>query len=129
MTTANFGSLIDDSIMQNQPIEQTVQQLIDKVSYLQKQMEFQLNGNLDSTNAREIGGWFVGDDRLASEDGDVGFSTKDTGADDIRIWAGGTDPASATFSVTKSGKMKASTLDAHVLDIEIMIFMGVGSYG
>lgn len=110
MTSANFGNMVDDSMMNGQPLERTVQQLIDKVAELQKQMEFQLGGKLDTSNISEIGGWIVDAAALKSDDGDVGFSTEDTTGDDIRIWAGNVNPAAAPFRVYESGLVIADSL-------------------
>lgn len=85
---------------------ESVAQLADMVAQLQKQVEFLMTGNLSSKNVREIGGWLVDNDRFSSVDGDVGMSTEDTGGDDVRIWAGGTDPETSPSHIRKSGKGK-----------------------
>jgi hypothetical protein len=85
---------------------ESVSELADMVAQLQKQVEFLMTGNLSSKNVREIGGWLVDDDRFSSADEDVGMSTADTGGDDVRIWAGGTDPENAPSYIRKSGKGK-----------------------
>lgn len=63
-----------------------------------------INGRIDSRNTREIGGWLVDLTELQSKDKDVGMSTLDTGADDVRFWAGGTDMNTAPWRVYESGK-------------------------
>lgn len=80
------------------------------VASLVKDIDFIINGNLDSKNAREIGGWLVGLQQLVSKDGDVGLSTEDTSGDDIRLFAGasGGNKETAPFKVRKSGKMEAT---------------------
>jgi hypothetical protein len=89
----------------NQPTgNESVAELADMVAKLQKQVEFLMNGNLSTKNIREVGGWLADDDRFVSADGDVGLSTTDTGGDDVRYWAGGTDPETAPYQIRKSGK-------------------------
>lgn len=79
-------------------------ELADMVAKLQKQVEFLMNGNLSTKNIREVGGWLADGDRFVSIDGDVGMSTEDTVADDVRFWAGNTVKENAPFRVTESGK-------------------------
>jgi hypothetical protein len=59
---------------------------------------------MDTENIFEVGGWRVTSERLASKDGEVGMSTEDTAADDVRFWAGDTNPDTAPFRIRKSGK-------------------------
>jgi hypothetical protein len=93
------------------------QELADMVAKLQKEVEFLINGNLSSTNVREIGGYLVDDDRIYSKDGDVGLSTTDTGGDDVRYWAGGTDPDTAALQIRKSGKISLRFPGGKVVEI------------
>jgi hypothetical protein len=88
-------------------IEQYVKYLADIVAMQQEEIQNLLEGRLSTVNIREIAGWLVSQLQLMSKDGDVGFSTEDTGGDDIRIWAGDAKEGSPNFVVTKSGIMKA----------------------
>ncbi|AZN43356.1 hypothetical protein [Paenibacillus albus] len=73
-----------------------------------EEMEHRVNGFLQSSNIQEVGGWKVGQTELESKDKDVGMSTVDTSGDDVRFWAGGSNPDTAPWRVTKSGKMTAT---------------------
>jgi hypothetical protein len=78
---------------------------------LERKLDYIINGGvLDSQNMFEVGGWRVTADQLASKDGDVGMSTEDTPADDVRFWAGGTDKNNAPWRVYESGKGLATGL-------------------
>jgi hypothetical protein len=88
MPTVGFGRMNADA---------TLEEVIDRVAKMQKTLDYLMQGGLDTKNVREISGWLVSPDRLVSKDGDVGMSTEDTGADDVRFFAGD------KFSVTKSG--------------------------
>jgi len=78
---------------------------------LERKLDYIINGGvLDSQNMFEVGGWRVTADELASKDGDVGMSTEDTPADDVRFWAGGTDKNNAPWRVYESGKGLATGL-------------------
>lgn len=77
-----------------------------------KELEFALNGNMDSRNTREIGGYKVSLTSLMSKDGAVGLSSENTDQDDIRIWAGDADRDIAAYRVTKSGRLVAT--NAHI---------------
>lgn len=77
--------------------------LRDYVIRLERKVDF-LQQNLDTENIFEVGGWRVTPDQMASKDKDVGMSTADTGADDVRFWAGSTEPETAPFRIRKSGK-------------------------
>lgn len=91
-----------------------VNSLADQVAELQKQLEYSLSGNLDSTNAREFGGWQIGMTDMQAKTGAVGFSSFETpadvdpSADDLRIWAGSANRESAPFRVYESGRMVAT---------------------
>lgn len=114
-----------------------INMLGDQVAELQKQLEYSLNGNLDSTNAREFGGWQIGMVDMQAKSGTVGFSSFETpadvnpGADDLRIWAGSSDRNSAPFRVYESGRLVAtdgnftgditgSTMEASVISASVM---------
>lgn len=86
----------------------SLEQLCEEVAKLQRTLKYLLEGNLDSENTREIGGWRISKDEMVSKDGDVGMSTEDTAGDDIRFWAGGTNKETAPWRVPKSGKMHAT---------------------
>lgn len=83
----------------------TNDELIDHIAMLQKTIEYYFSGGIDSTNMREIGGWGIGADILASKANTVGLSTRVTAGDDIRMWAGSTDMNTAAFRVYESGKV------------------------
>jgi len=74
---------------------------------LERELRFLMESGLDSTNAFEFGGWRVVPDQLASKDNDVGMSTVDTAADDIRFWAGDVKTGAPKFIVTKGGILYA----------------------
>ena len=88
--------------------KESVAELADMVAKLQKQVEFLMNGNLSTKNIREVGQWVADGDRLVSQDSDVGMSAAETGADDVRFFAGSTDMDTAPWRVTKAGKMHAT---------------------
>lgn len=89
----------------------TQRQIIDAYYQLIEVLEYHFRGKIDSKNAREFGGWLVGNDQLASKSGNVGMSTAGTLSTSIRIWAGGTTLASAPFRVDEAGKMVSSDAD------------------
>lgn len=103
--------------------QDTLEQLREHVALLQKIVNYALTGNLSTENMLEISGWQVGDGKLISENGLVGLSSEDTGADDVRIWAGNTVKEQAAFRVYESGKMTATGADIsgtiHMTDGEI----------
>lgn len=80
--------------------------LLNYVIRLERKLDYVLQ-NMDSENIFEVGGWRVTPDQLASKDDDVGMSTEDTAADDIRFWAGDVKTGSPKFTVTKSGILTA----------------------
>jgi hypothetical protein len=80
--------------------------LLNYVIRLERKLDYVLQ-NMDSENIFEVGGWRVTPDQLASKDNDVGMSTEDTAADDIRFWAGDVITGSPKFTVTKSGILTA----------------------
>jgi hypothetical protein len=67
-----------------------------------------LSGNISALTGN-IGGWVIGSTSLTDAAGAVGMSSAVTGADDIRFWAGSATPASAPFSVTEAGVLKAQS--------------------
>jgi len=81
----------------------THEQLLNIVAMLVKDLEFILNGAIDSKNVREIGGYRVDQTALQSKDGAVGMSSASTADDDLRIWAGSAERAIAAFKVFESG--------------------------
>lgn len=95
MSKPEFGNFPGD--------DASIPELVDYVVMLQKTVELQLGGNLDSTNAREFGGWHIGREELASKSGMVGLSTATTGSNDLRIWAGDTNRNNAAFRVYEDG--------------------------
>lgn len=101
----------------NGDINKQVQELTDYVAELEKTVNFHMNGNLDTANAREFGGWNIGKDALQSKLGTVGLSSLITDDDDIRIWAGSTDVATASFRVYESGKVFTRDLTAEDSEI------------
>lgn len=78
-------------------------QLLDEFAKVVKELEFIVNGAIDSRNVREIGGYNVNKTELQSRDGAVGMSSARTDEDDLRIWAGDPDRAKAAFKVFESG--------------------------
>lgn len=86
----------------------TFEELKEIMALVIKDMDFTTNGNIDSRNVREIGGYKVDLTSLASKNGVVGLSSAITGGDDIRIWAGDSARPDAPFRVYESGLMIAS---------------------
>lgn len=108
MPTPNFAQIPTINV-ESASLEQLrvyVAQLQDAMIKMQRDLTYLL-GNLDYENMFAVGGWRVHPDRLQSKDGDVGMSTEDTGADDIRFWAGDVITGEPAFYVTKSGKLYA----------------------
>ncbi len=63
-------------------------------------------------NTGRIGGssgWVISSKSIKDASGLVGLSADVTAGDDIRFWAGHATPASAPFSVTEAGVLKASS--------------------
>ena len=56
--------------------------------------------------AGDIGGWYIGTDALTR--GNVGMNSNSTAHGGYAFWAGSSDPASAPFSVTHTGSLKAT---------------------
>lgn len=81
-------------------------ELVTKVNTLVNELR-NLLLTLDSNNALEFGGWQVELNKFISIDRDVGMSTEDTGADDVRFFAG-PNGAAWFYYVTKSGKLYAT---------------------
>ena len=108
MPTPMFGD-IPQMNTQNASLEELrtyVGQLQNHLTKQQRDLKYLL-GTLDYENIFAVGGWRVTPDQLASKDEDVGMSTEDTAADDIRFWAGDVKTGTPLFYVTKSGKMFA----------------------
>lgn len=73
-----------------------------------KDMEWLLNGNVDSFNVRNIAGYKVGRNVLMHESGIVGMNGADPkNGDAIRFWSGDADPTQASFRVTQAGILTA----------------------
>jgi hypothetical protein len=70
--------------------------------------DFTVKGGITATTGA-IGGWVIGANDIKDVAGAVGLSSSVTGGDDIRFWAGHATPASAPFSVTKGGVLKAAS--------------------
>lgn len=105
MGTVQLPSL--DAILQIKDPDQRFEALVNTMGILIKNLS-EINGYINSKNIFEAGGWRVGRTELASKDKDVGMSTEDTAADDVRFWAGSTTKETAPWNVTKSGKMTAT---------------------
>lgn len=86
------------------------QEIVDAIIALNRSLEYQM-GHLDSENVMEIGGWRVGPTQLTSKDLDVGMSTDDSQAENIRFWAGNSALQSAPFRVYNTGKFVATDAD------------------
>lgn len=84
--------------------DMTQKELIDHVGNMQKTIEYYLGGQIDSTNAREFGGFFIKPTMLASKSGNVGLHSG-AGTNPVRIWAGSTDMNSAPFRVYDDGSV------------------------
>jgi hypothetical protein len=87
--------------------------LEDVINYLYKNeraMKYLLEGQLNTKNISEVGGWMINEDSFMSVDSDVGFSTLDTVSDDLRIWAGSASNSNAPFRVYESGHAYMSNL-------------------
>lgn len=90
------------------PLNADLQRVIINLNMIAEELDHILGGKLDTKNIREIAGWVATRYRLQSKDGDVGFNTEDTAADDVRIWAGDAITGAPPFLVTKSGRLLAS---------------------
>lgn len=84
-----------------------VMRLQDALIQMQRDMKYYLN-HMDTQNIMEVGGWRLDPNELRSKDSDVGMSTEDTVADDVRFWAGSTNKNTAPWRVYESGKMHAT---------------------
>lgn len=85
----------------------TVDDIKNYIIRLERELRFLMESGLDSTNAFEFGGWRVKDDMIVSKDADVGMSTADTAADDVRFFAGPNGDV-WFYYVTKTGKLYAT---------------------
>jgi len=63
-----------------------------------------------TANSGKIGGWVIGADSLKDSSGMVGMNSAVTGGDDVRFFAGSSDPSSAPYRVNKSGAVFASNI-------------------
>lgn len=90
------------------PLNADLERVIINQNTMAEELDHVFGGKIDTKNIREISGWVASRYKLQSKDGDVGFNTEDTVADDIRIWAGDSITGSPSFVVTKSGKVLAS---------------------
>lgn len=79
----------------------------DALIALNRLLEFQMDGHLDSGNILEVGGWSVGPTDLMSKDMDVGMSTDDSYFNPVRFWAGGSNKDFAPWRVHQDGTMHA----------------------
>jgi hypothetical protein len=89
------------------PLNADLEKVIINLNTMAEELDHIFGGKIDTKNIREIAGWIATRYKLQSKDGDVGFNTEDTVADDIRIWAGDAMSGTPKFFVTKSGKMTA----------------------
>lgn len=67
------------------------------------------DGTVKSTKGN-IGGFIIGATSLIDVAGTFGLSSAVTVGDDVRFFAGGTDPTTAPFRVTESGVVNASNI-------------------
>lgn len=88
------------------PLNADLQKVIINLNMIAEELD-QVFSNIDTKNIREIAGWLASRYKLQSKDGDVGFNTQETAADDIRIWAGDVMKGSPNFKVTKAGILTA----------------------
>lgn len=84
--------------------DESIEELMDLVAKLQKDVNWLMDGNLSSKNVREIGGYNVSQTLFRSREGDVGLSSANDAADPVRLWAGSADKDTAPWRVYKSGK-------------------------
>lgn len=90
--------------------EMTHEELVDHVANLQKTIEYYLGGQIDSTNAREFGGFYIKRTTLASKSGNVGLHSG-IGVDPVRLWAGNADMTNAPFRVHDNGRLVATNAE------------------
>lgn len=86
-------------------------ELANVVARLIKEVQYLVDGNLDSKNAREFGGYQVSLTSFSSKNGVVGLSSAETAGDDIRVWAGDLLSGTPAFRVYESGKLVASNAE------------------
>jgi hypothetical protein len=94
----------------------SLEELRDYVAVLKKTLDYYLNGNITSANASEIGGFLIQDTRIVSAKGNVGMSSNETGANDVRFWAGDTTPTAAPFRVYEDGTIFAKNITDYIDD-------------
>ncbi|MFB0847343.1 hypothetical protein [Paenibacillus oleatilyticus] len=86
-----------------------VKKIANVVSALRNDLEFAINGKLDSENIREIAGYNVDKTVLKHKSGIVGMNGADPqDPNAIRFWAGNADPNQAPFRVQQDGTMYAT---------------------
>lgn len=90
------------------PANASLNDVINEFAKMQREFQYMTNAGIDTANMFEAGGWLVLPGRLMSEDGDVGMSTDDDGADPTRFWAGDSRDASPNFVVPRSGFITAT---------------------
>lgn len=69
----------------------------------------QITVNVGTITLGTIGGWTITSTQFSDTAGTVGMSSAVTGGDDIRFWAGSTNPAAGLWRVYESGLMIASS--------------------
>lgn len=87
--------------------EPTLDDVVDYIERMRKELQWAMDKNLDTKNAREFSGWLIRPDQIVSKDGDVGLSTADIGDDPIRIFAGPDGLGGYNFMVPQSGFITA----------------------
>lgn len=69
-----------------------------------------LTGKITATSGA-IGGWAIDADSISDVAGLVGLSSAVSGGNDVRMWAGAVDPATAPYRVYEDGSMVATDAD------------------
>lgn len=88
--------------------ELTPEQHLNLFASVLKDLDYILNGYIDSKNVREIAGFAVSLTELLHKSGLVGMSAADpTNPDAVRFWAGDEDKENAPFRVLQKGLMIA----------------------
>lgn len=100
MPTIGFGGRLNRGA--------SIDQVVDQVARIQKELEYLLSGNLDTKNAREFGNWLISASGLVAKNSDVGMLSGGDDPNSIRFFAGSADPSSAPFKVLKSGALYAT---------------------
>jgi hypothetical protein len=100
-------------------VQKYLKENINKIARSLQEIDFVINGNMDSRNTREIGGYNVDLTELKSKNGTVGISSyndPDPDVDDVRFWAGDVDKNAAPWKVTEEGKMYATGAEISTSD-------------